>query len=287
MIWTLGAGWTQKWVCGELGLVALAELLLLWRQERRHVAQRRRARQLRRELEIYGRLDATFPLNGDERELAVRVCRVTAEYSPFKRAALLLEGNGRRLHVAGSAGFDDVTLEALNAWGAESWLRGEGQASFPITLRPRDEVGVMDIEAVHCRRALILPLETSAGRMVGALAVGLEEDQQLDGEQAPLEVLAVKLARTVENRQLTERLLRAERLAGPGRLAGELVQELDVPLTAALGYAELIAESSKDERVREDARRIVHEARRAQEKVAQMAETARPEEPWWSHRRGA
>ena len=59
---------------------------------------------------------------------------------------------------------------------------------------------------------------------------------------APLEALAVKLERAMENAALAERLLRAEKLAGLGLLAGGMAHALNNPLTAVLGFAELIAD---------------------------------------------
>ena len=101
---------------------------------------------------------------------------------------------------------------------------------------------------------MAIPFWSMAGRMVGALAVAkrtqrIGPQRRMGDSMQPLEALAVRLARTMENVALAERLLRAEKLAGLGQLAGGVAHALNNPLTAVLGFAELIAESSDEPRV--------------------------------------
>ena len=69
----------------------------------------------RRRVEDFDRL-------GDE------ICELVREHSRFRQAALLLENSGR-FKLAGSAGFDDATVMALNEAGVAnqpawvSWSR--------------------------------------------------------------------------------------------------------------------------------------------------------------------
>ena len=127
----------------------------------------------------------------------------------------------------------------------------------------------------------------AAGRLVGAIVVcsdGLrvpEVDEAggkiaVDRLLSPLETLAGRLGRAMENEALGERLLRAEKLAGLGQLAGGVAHALNNPLTAVLGYAELIAESSADPRVREDAVTIAAQALKMKETVQRLVEFWRP-----------
>jgi signal transduction histidine kinase len=260
--------------------VALPALGMLWRQKTRHEAQQEKEERRREELEAYARLNTIFLPHGEEdRGLAVRVCRVVAQKSAFCCAALLLEDAERQLYVAGSAGFDDVTVAALNRWGVEARResvrqRRDGERNFAVTL-PLPEAGMMTEESAHDCRVLVVPVEIESGRMVGALVVRAEQAQGLESSRAALEVLAVKLGRTIENRQLTVRLLRAEKLGGAGKLAGELARELNGPLAAVTGLAEMIAESARDERVRGDAQGILREAERMQETMARLRELGR------------
>jgi C4-dicarboxylate-specific signal transduction histidine kinase len=91
-----------------------------------------------------------------------------------------------------------------------------------------------------------------------------------------MEALAFKVERGMENAALAERLLRAEKLAGLGLVAGGMAHALNNPLTAVLGFAELIAATTSEGRVKEDAGIIVREALRMRETVETLREFWRP-----------
>jgi signal transduction histidine kinase len=80
----------------------------------------------------------------------------------------------------------------------------------------------------------------------------------------------------MENAALAERLMLAERHAGLGVLAGGMAHALSNPLTAVLGFAELIAESSSEVRVKEDAGIIIREALKMRQAVETLLEFGRP-----------
>jgi signal transduction histidine kinase len=92
----------------------------------------------------------------------------------------------------------------------------------------------------------------------------------------PLEALAFKVERAMENTALAARLLRAEKLAGLGLVAGGMAHALNNPLTAVLGFAELIVATAGEGRVKEDAGIIVREALRMRQTVETMLEFWRP-----------
>ena len=158
------------------------------------------------------------------------------------------------------------------------------------------------------RRAIVAPIRTGTtrgtgpglGRMVGAIAVcadgenlhGHKNGVATDGRavpwtgpglsgglaraMGPIETLADRLATAMENEALADRLLRAEKLAGLGQLAGGVAHALNNPLTAILGFSELIAETTSEPRVRQDAVTILGEARRMKETVQRLIEFWRP-----------
>lgn len=232
-----------------VGLVGVT--LLVWSRSQAHAARRWREQRVEEELEAYDRLETRLPQDGDMPGLGERVCKVVSQKSLFYRVAMLLRDDQRRLKVVGSAGMDNLTALALNTWGERVEAeRGNGEGaslgagdlgmrvgngSFAIVL----ELGPHELDG---GRAIVVPLRTTTGRMVGALAVCADGMMRVPrravGEAlAPLETLALKLGRALENSILAERLLRAEKLAGLGMLAGGMAHALNNPLTSVLGFA--------------------------------------------------
>lgn len=286
-------GWrvvSEHWIWLGTALALAGTVWLLWFQGRVHQGQRRQDLRLREELEAYARLDVRPPVYGDASELGRRVCRVVTERSAFERAAMLVRGPEERLYVAGSKGMDEQTVAALRVWGEEvvqaersgavGSRRGDGglgmrvgEKSFAIVLGSRE---------AGCGRAIVTPMWTSSGRMVGALAVGADRllsvrRSTVAEAMMALEALAVKLGRSIENAALAERLLRAEKLAGLGLLAGGVAHALNNPLTAVLGFAELIANTTAETQVQTGAKTILREARRMRQTVESLLNYGQPE----------
>lgn len=301
----LGIG-MEHGVC-LLVLVGLA--VAVWRlrvQTRLQAGERARERRMREELEAYARLDASLGGEADgvegSKALAKRVSRTVAEKSAFGRVAVLLRSVEGRLYCAGSVGVDDLTVKALHAWGegateAERGLGKKGSGrnagkSFAIPLGEwagfDREVGAWAMagkrERRRWRRGIVAPIRTPGGRMAGAIAVCADGastlwPQGLERAMGPIESLAARLATTLENEAMAERLLRAEKLVGLGQLAGGVAHALNNPLTAVLGFAELIAESSDEPRVRQDAETIRAEALKMRDTVQRLTDFWRPPTP--------
>jgi signal transduction histidine kinase len=245
--------------------------------------------------------------------LAMRVCRTVADKSVFRRVIMLLRNAEGHLRCVGWIGVDDLTLAAVQRWADQvvkeeregslknSALLGRGSAkSVPIGLGEWQqfdpEISSWERsgrrERRRSRRAIVLPVRTnagagSAGKLAGAIVVcsdGLAipaldvAGGKVAVEQllSPLETLAGRLGRAMESEALAERLLRAEKLAGLGQLAGGVAHALNNPLTAVLGYAELIVETCGEARVREDAKTIAAQALKMRETVHRLVEFWKP-----------
>ena len=285
----------QHWFLTGLMVSLVAGLALLtlalWRKTLVRGAALRRAERAREELEAYASLDVRIPVDNDMSQLAKRVCRAMAEKSSFHRTAMLVRDAEGRLVVAGHVGMDDQTLEGLRVWagevvtaersGAPGARRGDGRLGVRAGRKSFAVVLGKGSAGSGCRRAHVVPLWTTSGRMVGALAMcadGLLTVQRSVVAEAmtALESLAMKLGRAIENAALAERLLRAEKLAGLGLLAGGVAHALNNPLTAVMGFAELIAHTSAETRVQEDAETIVREAKRMRDAVDSLAHYWQP-----------
>ena len=297
----------EHWVC-LLVMAGLGTTVSLLRKQRgMHAAERWRERRMREELEAYAEVDTSLtrgmgagldPMETG-RALAKRVCRVVAEKSVFRRVTMLLRNAEGRFVCVGSVGVDDLTVAALHEWcekvvgeertqGAARSIRA-GVKSFAIPLgewgRFDPEVGTWALEGKRerrrWRRAMVAPVRTRTGRLMGAIVVCADGTAETGVEKAmgAIETLAARLSTAMENELLAERLLRAEKLAGLGQLAGGVAHALNNPLTAVLGFAELIAETTGDVRVRQDAGTIVGEALKMKETVEKLTEFWRPAPP--------
>lgn len=245
--------------------------------------QRQKAR-VHEELEAYTQLDVSIASSEETHDLARRVSRTIAEKSAFSRAAVLVRDTAGRLQVTGSKGLDEQTAAALDAW-CESVMQAErgqagshGASKLGMVLTPSSFAIVLgkDANESGCGRAVVTPMRSASGRILGALVVcadgllGVRRSAIVEAIAA-IEALAAKLARAIENATLAERLLKAEKLAGLGLIAGGVTHALCNPLTSVLGFAELIADTTTEPRVREDAELIVREARRMRETVDSLA----------------
>jgi signal transduction histidine kinase len=288
---------TQRWQELALGSGVFGALsLMVLRME---LKAKRLAGEKRRESELaaYAALDVRLTNDGETAGLAKRVSRVVAERSAFRRAAVMVRGTDGKVAVAGSTGMDEATVERLNEWGREVGMelggvwrgwRGPESGLGPqagVRVGTRSFAVVLDKMPgqIGYRRGIVVPLWTMGGSLLGMLVVGADSSMSvrrsaLRKALEPLEALALKVERAFENGALAEKLIRAERLAGMGLLAGGMAHALNNPLTAVLGFAELIADTTGDGRVREDARIIAREAMRMRTTVETLMDFWRPVE---------
>jgi len=282
-----GLRWLELAAAGSLAAV----LWLLGFRAQSRAAKRQRERRVEEELEAYARLDVRLSAEGDVIGLSKQVSRLMAEKSAFSRAAMMVLDTEGLLSVAASARMDDATAQLLNAWGAGITAAqrdgGSGGRQGGVGLGVR--IGARSfavrlgetLAEVGCPRAIVVPLRTTSGRMVGALAIGADglmgvRRSALTKALEPIEALAYKVERSMEDAALAERLLRAERLAGLGLIAGGMAHALSNPLTAVLGFAELIAATTGEARVKEDAGIIVIEAMRMRQTLEKLTEFWQP-----------
>jgi hypothetical protein len=230
----MGSQIASRWPELAGGSGVIGSLWLLDLRLQMGAGRRRRERRIEEELAAYAWLDMRLPADGEGVELAKQVSRLVADKSAFRRAAMLVRDAEGRLIVAASTGMDDATVQSLNVWGdmvtaerhgGSGVRRGEGGLGVRVGGKSFAVALGREPSEVRHSGAIVTPMWTAGGRMLGALAVGADglmsvRRSALAKSLEPLEALAFKLERAMENAALTARLLRAEKLAGLGLMAG-------------------------------------------------------------------
>ncbi|MBS1801253.1 MAG: HAMP domain-containing histidine kinase [Acidobacteria bacterium] len=262
-------------------LALLGVIWILFRNLARWRTAYRRERRGREEMESYTRMDVRLGRDTDLRALAERVCGVVSSRSPFKRVAMLARDADGRLYLSASMGMNAATTAAVEQWASrvvEAEQRGEEGPVDGVRLGAKS----MAVRLSDCGDlAVVVPFSAVSGTMSGALVVcaaSVLNVQRRAAEEAvvALEALGVKLSRALEDVELINRLLRAEKLAGLGLLAGGIAHSLNNPLMTVMGSAELIGETSGEKRTCHHAETILHEARKMQETVEGLLNFWRP-----------
>jgi len=97
----------------------------------------------------------------------------------------------------------------------------------------------------------------------------------LDTEGAPAGVI-ISVRDVTTEKKLEQKIIQSERLAAMGQMIGGFAHELNNPLTAILGYAELLQDSQSTDSARKQIADLHKEARRAAEIVQNLQYFARP-----------
>lgn len=132
---------------------------------------------------------------------------------------------------------------------------------------PRFERSIDAATGFRTRSLLAVPLRVRGGEVLGVLEVLNKREGEFSADdEAFLAAFAAYAAVSLENAQLLEQRLHAERLATVGRLAATLVHDLSSPLSAVRGYADVLEQEPPAE-VR---RRCTSGIRRQADRMAEM-----------------
>jgi signal transduction histidine kinase len=246
-------------------------------------ASQERDRRARAELEKYTALylaEAPFDEAGGHYN---QVCESIAEASRFAQAAIFVQSVEGIFQLAGRAGMSGALEGALDALARRTTEEmtmavASGKYFTPVAgnltlmdlsplMEPGDELAQMNF-----RRAYVMGIRTRGGQLQGALLLaGLRnpETPVVTEDVLPLEMLVGRLGAAREHAGLVRRLMQSERLAGLGQLAGGVAHELNNPLQAVTGFAQLLAEGD-DPLAKEHAGVILSEARRMKQIIESL-----------------
>ena len=242
-------------------------------------------RQLRRFAELISRMLSGVGAEPASEEVAAAI----VETSTFRHASVLLRGP-QGLSVAGACGWNE---EALTALRLDVARLSEADIAAVVSSGPRlgpnsyvyrqpDQTDL--VSAARCASSagspaacqVVVPLPSRRGGYLGCIALG--DPGQADSLTAEtlsrIELLAADLAVALENEELQRHLVDTEKMAAMGRLVAGVAHELNNPLTAVLGYADLLGQDTEG-RAQQQAAKLTREALRMKRIIANLLLFAR------------
>jgi signal transduction histidine kinase len=262
-------------------------------EDKSHTAQLAEAqeRATREQIQRFFYVTSKLLSGADVAGFCDEIAEVISQSSNFRRVVVLLTDDQRNLYVAGASGMDATTLEAARTEVQHMTVdkleklcktsRGVGPHSFRVAdelIRGSILTGKHPAMPFWQQGDKILvPLRSPRDVLVGCIALDDPRNAQriVAEDLAAVEMLSADLAISIENSHLQRQLVVSEKLAGLGKLISGAGHELNNPLTAVLGYAEMISGSAHDEGTRRGADVIRREALRMKHIIDNLLRFAR------------
>lgn len=230
----------------------------------------------------------------DVAALCDEVASAITQASTFSRAVVLLVDENGSFYVAGDSEIGEQALHSLREQlpklttpQVEEVLRGASQIgpnSLLVTHKHLHGICRLPSQMDYSRSKswsagdkVVVPLRTPSGHLMGCFSLDEPRDvERVNAAELPvIEMLSADLAIAMENSRLQRQLVMSEKLAGMGRLVAGAGHELNNPLTAVLGYAEMLASSAQDEATRRSTEIIRREALRMRQIIESLLRFAR------------
>jgi signal transduction histidine kinase len=263
-----------------LGLVYMQRRLsLLEDREQLRKQQQQLNVQMRRFAELTMRL-----LGGEEaRAMAQEVADAIAGTTIFSRVIIAFS-DGVQLNTAGDAGVAETEIASIKARlevlpiGKLQECCGAAERLGPKSLWfPAGSAGNPLGTDQLSRDSVIIPICSPRTPPLGLILL-----QTADGKAAPtpdnligVELLASHITQSIENTSAKKRTFQSEKLEGMGQLVAGVAHELNNPLTAVLGYTEILAEKTNDPSVRYDLSVMRREALRMKRIIESLQQFSR------------
>ncbi|MGP0017901.1 MAG: sensor histidine kinase [Candidatus Sulfotelmatobacter sp.] len=229
-------------------------------------------RRLERFSAITTRLLGGAPLDA----ICPAIASAITDVSTFSMAVVQLEAADGRLRVAGSSGLSEESLSSLQMQ-TEDWTLDHvknlcssaqrmGKNSY-LLLKPEAILFALPENPNKEWRTgeeLLIPLCSDGGAYLGCIRLAAPRDTRTIHtlELSHIEMLATDIALAVELQSLHAQLVCSEKLAALGQLLAGVAHELNNPLTAIMGYGELINDAIAAPQARDQLANLVSEARR-------------------------
>src|SRR5580698_10356691 len=254
----------------------------------------RKERSLNHQLERFSAITSRLLSGATVELLCDEIACAIAEVSNFQAAVIHLDNAGHGLRVAGASGLPPEVLVELQS-KARRWTtddikdfcsRGRqiGQNSFLLSDNEAAKYQPVKSQKQYSSNPhwntgdeLLIPLCSARGGYLGCIA--LDDPREVEAvnasELSRIELLAADLSVALELKSLHNQLIRSEKLAALGQLVAGVAHELNNPLTAVMGYGELLSEDVPTGPARDKLDKLVNESRRMKKIVENLLRFSR------------
>jgi two-component system, NtrC family, sensor kinase len=258
-------------------LVALGMILAVVEDKSESIAgMQHKADRLDRRLECFSAITTRLLRGAELDAVCPAIASAITEVSTFSVAVVQLEDEHGGLRVAGSSGLSSESLQALQVQTQDCTLdhiknlccKAQPMGRNSYLVRPPEAIlfALRENSKAQWRdgEELLIPLCSDGGAYLGCIRLAAPRDTRTIHalELSHIEMLATDIALAVELQSLHTQLVCSEKLAALGQLLAGVAHELNNPLTAIMGYGELINDAIAAPQARDQLGKLVSEARR-------------------------
>ena len=238
------------------------------------VGMQHHAQSLNRQLERFSAITSRLLSGAAPDAICPDVASAITEASSFQTALIRIESAEWTLPIAGSSGLSQEALLQRQTdppeWTADhveglcSHAQRVGKNSFLLrSFLPQTSPLRSPLPRSGDTEVLI-PLRSASGACLGSitLTAPCDSGEIHVHELVHIESLAADLAVAVEMKSLHRQLVWSEKLAALGQLVAGVAHELNNPLTAIMGFGELMSDAIPSSRAGDQLKRLMSEARR-------------------------
>ena len=253
-----------------------------------------REKQLNLQITRFADLTSRLLSGVDYRTFCREVAQVITEVANFGRVWILLNDDAGRLYLAGHAGISDEIRERIeraitpissqNIVEMSSKGTPVGPNSFICASDLVQQYGTIPTEKTYPPNStwqagdkVVVLLRSAQGTTTGCICLDEPKDVEriTPEEMSKIEMLANDLSVAMQSAALHRQAVQHEKLASVGQLVSGVAHELNNPLTAVMGYAELMAEADTEGRYQREVSTIRREALRMKTIIDNLLRFAR------------